>query len=124
MVALGGTIGTVLRHAVGGLIPTVAGLPLNTFLINVSGAFLLGLLASALALRGPDRGPRRELRLLLGTGVLGGYTTYSLLALETASLMLESRILEALGYGLVTVVLGVLASWAGMLTGRSGRRRA
>src|SRR5699024_11239433 len=60
-------------------------LPVGTFLANISGAFLLGLLVESLSRRGADHGRRRDLRLLLGTGLLGGYTTYSALANDTRS---------------------------------------
>lgn len=124
LVAAGGAVGTLGRHVLDALVGDVAGLPLGILVVNLTGAFLLGVLIEALALRGPDRGRRRDLRLLLGTGVLGGYTTYSLLAADVAGLVLDQRVLAALGYGGVTVVVGGLASWAGVLAARvhGGRR--
>lgn len=80
----------------------------------MAGAFLLGALLEALAHRGPDTGGRRMLRLGLGTGVLGGFTTYSTLAVETAA--------RAPGLGTAylaaSVLTGVLAGLAGVLTAR------
>ena len=92
-------------------------------IVNITGALLLGILLEALAVRGPDRGGRRRLRLLLGTGVLGGYTTYSLLAADVAGLLLDGRIAVALGYGVGSIVLGILAAWAGILLARGLGRR-
>lgn len=124
LVALGGTVGTLARYLLDALIEDTAGLPLGIFIINITGAFLLGVLIESLALGGPDRGRRRDLRLLLGTGLLGGYTTYSLLASDIAALLIGHHIAEALGYGLATVLLGSLASWTGILTARTRRARS
>jgi CrcB protein len=76
-----------------------------------------------LASRGPDDGRRRRLRLLLGTGVLGGFTTYSALATETGLLLTDGRAGAALLYALGTVIVGALASWAGIGAGRALGRR-
>ena len=83
LVFVGGAIGTTVRYLLSAAVPTVAGIPLITLVINVTGAFVLGWLLEALALRGPDAGPRRDLRLFAGTGILGGYTTYSSFAVDT-----------------------------------------
>lgn len=124
LVALGGMIGTLARHGLQTLVADPAGLPVGILVINVTGAFLLGLLIESLDLAGPDRGRRRELRLLLGTGLLGGYTTYSLLATDVAGFLIDRRIAEAIGYGLATIVIGGLASLAGILAARSRRARS
>jgi CrcB protein len=114
LVFLGGSVGTALRAGVGLLVPPFAGIPLATIAINVGGAFALGLLLAVLARRGPDHGRPRAMRVLLGTGLLGGFTTYSTLAVETATLP------PALGaaYLAATVLLGASASLAGALLGR------
>ena len=118
-VMLGGAVGTLARYGLGTAVGDVAGLPLGIFLINVSGAFVLGLLLEALALRGPDHGARRTMRLLLGTGVLGGFTTYSLLAADVAELLLHGNVLGGLGYGIATLVCGGVATWLGVLLAQS-----
>jgi CrcB protein len=82
--------------------------------INVVGAFLLGLLLAALTRRGPDEGARLRVRLLLGTGVLGGFTTYSALATDTTVLLTGGAVGPALLYALGTVLIGALASWIGI----------
>jgi CrcB protein len=93
-------------------------LPLGTLLVNVTGSFALGALLTVLALRGDDSGRRREARLLLGTGVLGGYTTYSALAVETDTLLRDGHVALGAAYAIGSVVLGVLAATAGAATGR------
>jgi CrcB protein len=114
LVGIGGAIGTLARYAVSVIVPQAWALPLPTLAVNLVGAFLLGVLMEALARRGDDTGNRRMLRLLLGTGLMGGFTTYSSLAVETAQLFGDGRIWAAIGYAVVTVVVGLLASFAGI----------
>jgi CrcB protein len=99
------------------------GLPLTVGVINVGGAFLLGALLATLGRRGPDVGRRRTLRLTFGTGVLGGFTTYSALAADTAGLLTSGSTeqqLMGLVYAVGSIVIGGLASALGMWVG--GRR--
>ncbi|TFD94631.1 CrcB family protein [Cryobacterium lactosi] len=129
LVFAGGTMGTALRELLAISVPPVAGVAVVIVGINIVGAFLLGLLLETLTRRGPDEGRRRQLRLLLGTGVLGGFTTYSALATDTSLLLADNRIGTALLYALGTVLVGALASWAGIGAGgalcrhRAGRTR-
>lgn len=118
LVFAGGTAGTLTRFGLAEVIPTPAGLPLGILLINVSGAFALGLLLEALARRGPDVGRRRVWRLLLGTGFLGGFTTYSALAVDSALLIGDGRVLAGLSYLAGSVVSGFCATAAGFATAR------
>jgi CrcB protein len=90
--------------------------------VNLSGAFLLGMLLEHLARTGPDDGRLRDVRLLVGTGLLGGYTTYSTLALDTVRLATAGSPGTAVASALVTLVLGVVAAAAGMATGARLRR--
>lgn len=115
LVFVGGTLGTAGREALGLLIPSSAGVPWAVLIANLAGAFALGVLLEALAHRGADRGRRRILRLLLGTGFLGGFTTYSALASDTAALWGAEA--EALGamYAVGTVFVGAVATLAGIL---------
>ena len=84
---VGGTVGTALRDRIETVFATPAGgLPWATFAINVSGAFLLGVLLEVLALVAPEGDRRRALQLTFGTGLLGGYTTYSTFVLEIVNL--------------------------------------
>jgi fluoride exporter len=117
VVLVGGAIGTAARAALESAFPAQpGGWPWTTFAINVTGSFLLGLLLETLSRRGPDAGLRRYLRLGLGTGVMGGYTTYSTFAVETVRLLGlgGGAVVVGLGYALGSVVLGLAAAFAGM----------
>lgn len=116
LVFVGGTVGTAAREAVSLAWPPVNGVPYAIFGVNVIGAFLLGVLLEALVRRGPDHGRRRRLRLLLGTGVMGGFTTYSAFATDTAALLGSGSVGAGIGYGLATVIVGAVATWAGIAT--------
>ncbi|GAB2539475.1 CrcB family protein [Brachybacterium huguangmaarense] len=115
LVLLGGTLGTAAREALTLAVPPVAGLPAALLLANLAGALLLGVLLEALARRGPDLGTRRSLRLLLGTGALGGFTSYSALSLAVAQGLLGTGTeLAGIAYGLGSVAAGALATVAGI----------
>jgi CrcB protein len=126
LVALGGAAGTAARALVAALLATAgagpSGWPWATVTVNLSGAFLLGMLLEHLARTGPDDGRLRDVRLLVGTGLLGGYTTYSTLALDTVRLATAGSPGTAVASALVTLVLGVVAAAAGMATGARLRR--
>ncbi|MCU1437844.1 MAG: CrcB family protein [Naasia sp.] len=116
-VAVGGAAGTAARMGITNAIP-VWDLPFATLLVNVTGAFALGLLLAALGGSSSDTGPRRASRLLLGSGFLGGFTTYSQLALDAANLLFDGRGGLALLYAAATLALGIGAAAAGMLLAR------
>ncbi len=115
LVFVGGTLGVLARAGLDTALPTRSGFPTTTFGINVFGALALAALIEALALRGPDAGRRRALRLTLGTGVLGGFTTYSALAVQTDALLRNGAAATAVLYSVGTVVVGLIASLAGIL---------
>ena len=119
LVVAGGAVGTALRVLVTLAVPPAGSFDTAIFAINVVGAFVLGLLLERLLRGGPDEGRRRVLRLGLGTGVLGGFTTYSSLATETAALAGAGGgdLAVAALYGLLSLVLGVLAAAAGIRVG-------
>ncbi len=123
LVAAGGAVGTAVRALVAAALPAGDGWPWATWTVNVTGAFLLGMLLEHLARTGPDDGRRRDLRLLVGTGALGGYTTYSTLALDAVTLASDGAAGTAVLYGTTTLVLGVAAAAAGMGVGTRLRRR-
>lgn len=123
LVAAGGTIGTALREAIALVVPDLEVFPVATFTINLLGAFALGLILELLARSGPDEGRPRGIRLLIGTGVLGGFTTYSALATATATLGVHGLLWWAMAYALGTVVLGAAMSVAGIALGHLGTRR-
>jgi CrcB protein len=114
LVALGGTFGTAARFTLSEAVPTWSGVPVATFAVNVLGAFLLGMLVTNLARRGRDVGVRRAVRLLVGTGFMGGFTTYSTLAVETDALFRSGQAGLAVGYAVATVIVGALAAAAGI----------
>ena len=125
VVFVGGALGTTLRYLISAVVPPVLGLPLATLGINVVGAFVLGWLLEALALRGPDEGRRRAARLFAGTGILGGFTTYSAFAVDTDGLIVAQSVGGSIVYAVATVAVGALASIAGIAVGAAiGRRRA
>ncbi|UVI36733.1 fluoride efflux transporter FluC [Brevibacterium spongiae] len=116
LAVLGGTLGTAAREAISLSVPDLAGIPMAILGINILGAFLLGVLLAGLSRLGPDAGMRRRVRIMLGTGFMGGFTTYSALAADTAGLLGEGRVGAGVLYGLATVVIGGLATWAGIAT--------
>lgn len=117
-VLVGGAAGTSVRYWGEWAFPhTGTGWPWATFVINLVGAFVLGMLLEALAVRGPDVGRRRMVRLLAGTGFCGAFTTYSTFALETVELVRAGASTTALAYAAVSVVLGVAVAWVGIVAG-------
>jgi CrcB protein len=113
-VALGGAAGSVLRYWMGlALLGASRALPLNTLVINVAGAFVLGvILATVPATQTPTR-------LLLGTGFCGGFTTFSTFSAEVVALAERGQPTRAAGYAIGSVLLGLVAVLGGTLVGRS-----
>ncbi|MGP9527662.1 CrcB family protein [Arthrobacter sp. S41] len=124
LVFVGGTLGTASRLALSLLQPQGLNLPVMVLLVNVVGAFALGWLLTSLSARGPETSARRRIRLLVGTGFMGGFTTYSALATDSMLLTNDGSVLLGLGYGLGTVLVGALATWCGMLVGTKRRTSA
>ena len=118
LVAGGGAAGSVLRYLVSGvaqrvLVPgagTLATFPAGTLVVNVTGSLLIGLLAGLAESRAVF-GP--EVRLLLVTGFLGGYTTFSAFSLETLLLLRAGQTATAFAAVGLQVLLGVAAAWVG-----------
>jgi fluoride exporter len=113
LVALGGTLGTAARLGLGLLVDDPGGFPLAVLLANVLGALLIGVVAARLP-------ASAELRLLLGTGVLGGFTTYSAFMTGTLALWASAPVLAA-AYAAGSLVLGLLAAAVGLRVGRPRR---
>ena len=115
-IAVGGALGAVGRY---GIAEAMSGLPTGpwpwpTLLVNILGAFAIGLVASSARVK---RGPR-WLPAFLITGILGGFTTVSALALETGLLIEDGSAISGVLYFAATVVLGVFAVRLAMLTSR------
>lgn len=127
LVVLGGTIGTAARLAIAAVMPEPTGFPLATLFVNVLGALLIGILAAQPLERRPGgSGPAAitgaELRMLLGTGMLGGFTTYSAFAVGTVMLWIEAPA-AAGAYVVVTLLAGFAAVALGLRIGTSGPPR-
>jgi CrcB protein len=118
LVAVGGAAGSVARHLSSDALGTPGQFPVGTFTVNVLGAFALGVVLEWLARDGHDAGRRRTLRLLLGTGFLGGFTTYSAFAVDTDTLIRDSHVWLAGAYALATVAVGFVATIAGIAAAR------
>ncbi len=118
LVAAGGAAGSVLRY----LCILAAGsyfgpqFPIGTVFVNVAGSFLIGLFVELIARHGaaPDM-----LRLLLVTGFLGGFTTFSTFSLDFAVLWERGQLWLACLYLIASTVVGILALFAGLWAGRT-----
>lgn len=113
IVAVGGALGSVARYLLSGLVlhHTVDWrFPLGTFLVNVLGCLVIGVLAS-LAVK--DDFFSSEARLFLFTGIIGGFTTFSAFGLETFYLLRRAEFLVAGSYVLLSIVVGLFALWVG-----------
>jgi fluoride exporter len=115
-VMIGGAIGALLRYGVyeawRDFQPTLFGLPhfpWPTFLINMLGSFLFGLLAAAI----PHLSWGESLRALFLTGVLGAFTTFSTFSFELFSLMQQGEFKIALLYSVLSVMLGIISVFVG-----------
>jgi CrcB protein len=122
LVIVGGGIGALARVAISEAFPAAEGLwPWTTLLENISGAFLLAVLLTVLTERVVARPWSRP---LLGTGVLGAYTTFSTLAYEIERVGAHGNTATAAGYAAVSVVAGLAAALAGIMLVRWRAGRA
>ncbi|MFF1530064.1 fluoride efflux transporter FluC [Cellulomonas sp. NPDC058312] len=124
LVGAGGALGSLGRYALARAMPVTHGWPVGTLTANLLGAFALGVLLEVLGRRGPETPGVLRLRLALGTGVLGGFTTFSSLALETERLLAAGAVGTAAAYAGTSLVAGVLCAGAGVLAGRAVPRPA
>jgi fluoride exporter len=123
LVFVGAGLGGVLRYGVGLLAARGTGFPFGnlpfgtfpfgTLSVNILGSFLMGLLMGWLLVK-----PNAPLRLLLTTGVMGGFTTFSAFSYETLKLFMEGEMGLAAGYILLSVVLSLGACAVGFYLGR------
>ena len=115
VIGVGGALGTLARYELGVYLRTVGyGWSWATFIANLTGAFALGLLV---AMAGRHWPRSHYLRPALGTGVLGGYTTFSTYLVETVQRLDHGHAGLALLYVVSTLVGGVLLSFAGLAAG-------
>jgi CrcB protein len=118
LVAVGGAAGSVARYLVGAaaLRWIGPGWPWGTMTVNIVGGFLMGLLTGWLALKAA--GQQETLRVLLGVGILGGFTTFSAFSLDGA-LMIERRAYgQAFSYTAASVLIALAALFAGLYLAR------
>ena len=117
LVALGGAIGSAARYLIGGFIANRFGpdFPWGTFIVNVSGSFLIGVI---LSLVGGGQLPSGA-RLFLAVGVMGGYTTFSTYSNETLQLIEGGEFGAAMFNALGQVVVGLVGVYLGVVLGRA-----
>lgn len=124
LVFAGGAVGTAARLGLEALAPATSGRwPVGTFVANVLGSFVLGMLLEALVRAGDDTGRRRRVRLLVGTGFCGGLTTYSTFAVESDLLVRDEHAGLAAAYLGGTVVTGLVAAVIGIALAAARQRR-
>lgn len=122
-VGVGGAFGAVLRHQVGRAMTqwlgpvAVTTFPWATLAVNALGSVLMGFLAGWLAFRSPGNG--EQLRLLLGVGLIGGFTTFSAFSLELVLLIERGQLVLAGVYAFLSVALGICGLFAALMLMRA-----
>ncbi len=118
LVMSGGAVGAALRYLTGVWAFSVlgAGLPFATWIVNILGGLAMGLLAGVLSRA--DHGGE-PLRLLLGVGVLGGFTTFSAFSLETFNMIVRGDGVLAAAYAVSSVAGSIIALYAGAMLARA-----
>lgn len=109
-VALAGGVGAGLRWMIDAALRPSRGYPWPILLVNVTGCFVMAVLATAFA------GAGSPILTVVTTGLLGGYTTFSTVSVDTVELWLAGRRVAAVGNGVGTLLLCVLAAALGLLT--------
>ena len=118
VVFLGGGIGAALRHGINLAVARLLGtaFPYGTLMINISGSFIMGLVAAYFAFKGDAS---QHWRLFLTTGILGGFTTFSAFSLDFAMLWGRGAMLPAALYLLVSVGGSIAAIFAALAVARA-----
>jgi fluoride exporter len=118
LIFVGGGIGSLLRYGLSRWInhTVISHFPVGTFIVNMIGCFLIGFIIFY-----TERYQEhvQEWRLLLVTGLCGGFTTFSAFSMENVQLIVDQRALIALAYIAASVCLGLLATYLGLLAGRN-----
>jgi len=116
-IALGGALGALARYGLDEAIGRRAGpFPWGIFVVNISGAFLIGLMVEVLEPRFEDS---TWVRTAILTGFLGAYTTFSTLSLDTYRLIDEGHLWSAMANSVGSLALGLVAVWLGLKVGRA-----
>ena len=118
LIFAGGGVGSVLRYALSRWINNLSTdhFPYGTFLVNIIGCFLIGFIMFYTERYGDNAG---QWRLLLATGLCGGFTTFSTFSLESTELISEQHLLVFFAYAIGSIAVGLLATYGGLLLGRS-----
>lgn len=111
-VMIGGFFGAICRFGLGEWNGTGDGFPLATLVINLSGCFILGWFLTYVK---QNKKIRRELILMIGTGFIGSFTTFSTFSVETINLFQNGLIFMAIFYVLASSVFGILLAYAGYI---------
>ena len=113
VVFLGGGIGAALRHGVNLAVARMlgTGFPYGTLLINITGSFIMGVVAAYFAFKGDAS---QHWRLFLTTGILGGYTTFSAFSLDAALLYERGEMGMAALYVIASVTISIIGLFAGL----------
>jgi CrcB protein len=113
LVFIGGGLGSTLRHTINMVSARLLGtaFPYHTFIINITGSTVMGVIAGYLAFKG---GASQPWRLFLMTGILGGYTTFSAFSLDAAMLYEKGELGLAALYVAGSVVLSIAGLFAGL----------
>ena len=119
VVGIGGAIGASLRYFIGSLFIVATDFPIITLLINWCGSFLFGYLINQTYLK-----KQQSIKLLLTTGLLGGFTTFSSFSIEAYTLFEQQHILQAFTYIILSGVGSVSLCFLGLIFARKGGRKA
>ena len=116
-VAAGGAIGSMFRYGIGQLTINLLGAPtiVSTLAVNVSGSFLLGLFYT---LSNDRIVTSIEIRVLIGVGLIGGYTTFSTFSFETIRLLESGESIKAVANISSNLLLGISAAYIGIIMGK------
>jgi CrcB protein len=109
LVGLGGAVGSMMRYALYLLI-TVKHFPLGTFMVNVTGSFIIGIV---LACGVKNESFLNSWQIFLAAGICGGFTTFSSFSAENVALLQNEKYGIALLYITLSIVLGIAATWLG-----------
>ena len=112
LIAVGGATGSLVRYSLGKFISEKSNtaFPIGTFIINISGAILLGIVSTI--------GVSNNMMLLLGDGFLGAYTTFGGLCKETVNLMNQGYYYSAMSYIGFSTILGLAFAYFGVILAR------
>jgi fluoride exporter len=112
-IGVGGILGALARYAVSvGLPAPSEAFPWSTLIVNVSGSAVLGALLVVMVERFPAH---RTARLLLGTGLIGAYTTFSTYTVQAVVLIRNGHPGTSVGYAIASLILGIPAAWGAMV---------